>query len=237
MSVSMLAAAVVTVFAAASLTDALTEIGAAWERGGGEKIVFNFAASSTLARQIREGAPTDLFLSADEAQMEGLEKAGLLAPGTRKSVLSNSLVVVVPAESSLKVSSARDLLGESVGRIAVADPALVPAGVYAREYLTRAEVWASLSSKIIPTENVRGALAAVESGNVEAGIVYRTDAAISKKVKIAWEVPVRDGPAISYPFAMVRTSPSPAAARRFLEHLSSKAAREVFARHGFLLKD
>jgi molybdate transport system substrate-binding protein len=227
----------VLVFAAASLTDASKEIAAGWEKAGGEKIVFNFGASSTLARQIREGAPADLFLSADEAQMDGLEKAGLLASGTRKSILSNSLVVIVPADSSLQVSSARDLTAGNVGRIAVADPAIVPAGTYARDYLTRVGVWAALSAKIVPTENVRGALAAVESGNVDAGIVYRTDAAISKKVKTAWEIPRKDGPSISYPFAALQDSPRPEAARRLLDHLSSKAAREVFVRHGFLLKD
>src|SRR5512141_644394 len=101
--------ALALVFAAASLTDALTEIGRAWEKSGGERIAFNFASSSTLARQIREGAPADLFLSADEAQMDGLERAGLVVPGTRRGVLSNTLVAVVPAESPLKIASARDL--------------------------------------------------------------------------------------------------------------------------------
>ena len=104
----------VTVFAAASLTDALKELASGWEKSGGEKVVFNFAASSTLARQIREGAPADLFLSADEIQMDTLEKAGLIAPGTRKSILSNTLVVVVPSDSPLRISNARDLAGPGV---------------------------------------------------------------------------------------------------------------------------
>jgi molybdate transport system substrate-binding protein len=227
----------VLVFAAASLTDALTEIEVHWERAGGEKVVFNFAASSTLARQIREGAPADLLLSADEAQMDTLEKAGLLVPGTRRSVLSNRLVVVVPADSPLRLSAADDLVGAAVRKIAIAEPAIVPAGVYAKEYLVRIGLWSALSSKIVPTENVRGALAAVESGNVDAGIVYKTDALISKGVRTAFEVPPAEGPAISYPFALVEGAPREAAARRFLEYLSSPTARQVFARHGFILKD
>jgi molybdate transport system substrate-binding protein len=227
----------VLVFAAASLTDALKEIGAAWERGGGERIAFNFASSSTLARQIREGAPADLFLSADEAQMDALEKAGLVAPGTRRSVLSNTLVVVVPADSTLRIASERDLAGKGVERIALAEPTSVPAGVYSKKFFERVGIWDALVPKVVPTENVRATLAAVESGNVDAGIVYRTDAAISKQVRIAFEVPAAMGPAISYPFALVKGAPRETEARRFLAYLASPAARAIFVRYGFLVKD
>jgi molybdate transport system substrate-binding protein len=227
----------VLVFAAASLTDALKEIAASWGNAGGESVVFNFAASSLLARQIREGAPADLFLSADEAQMDGLEKAGLVEPGTRRSILSNTLVAVVPPDSALRIASARDLAGPGVERIALAEPTSVPAGVYSKKFFERVGIWDALAPKVVPTENVRATLAAVESGNVDAGIVYRTDALVSKKVKIAFEVPAAEGPVISYPFALVKGAPREAAARRFLEHLRSPAARAVFARHGFLVKD
>lgn len=230
-------AAVVTVFAAASLTNALTEIGAGWERGGGEKVVFNFASSSTLARQIREGAPADLFLSADEIQMDALEKAGLLATGSRRSVLSNTLAIVVPLDSLLRISSARDLAGPGVKRLALAEPTSVPAGIYSKKLLEDLGVWKDVSGKIVPTENVRATLAAVESGNVDAGIVYRTDALISKKIRVAYEVPAKDGPPISYPFALLREAPSPVGAKKFLDFLSSQAARGVFARHGFVVKE
>lgn len=230
-------AAEVAVLAAASLTDALREIAAAYERESGDKVVFNFGASSTLARQIREGAPADVFLSADEARMDGLEKAGLLAPGTRKSVLSNTLAIVVLADSTLAISRASDLAGSRVRNIALAEPQTVPAGIYAKAYLLKAGLWQSVSDKVIPTENVRAALAAVESGNVDAGIVYKTDALISKKVRVAFEVSAREGPAISYPFAALKESASPEAARRFLAYLDSKAARDVFAKYGFLLKE
>ena len=227
----------VLVFAAASLTDALTEIAAAWKTSGGGSIAFNFASSSTLALQIREGAPADLFLSADEAQMDVLERAGLVAPGTRRSILSNAIVVVVPADSPLRIASERDLAGPRVGTLALAEPASVPVGIYSKKFLERAGIWGALASRIVPTENARATLAAVESGNVDAGIVYRTDAAISKHVRIAFEIPAAVSPAISYPFALVKGSPREPAARKFLEYLSSRAARGVFVRYGFLVKD
>ena len=234
---SVAVAAEVNVLTAASLTDALKEIAATYEKESGDKVVFNFGASSTLARQIREGAPADVFLSADEAKMDGLEKAGLLAPGTRKSVLSNTLAIVVLSDSALAISKASDLVGSQVRSIALAEPQTVPAGIYAKEYLRKAGLWQSVIDKVIPTENVRAALAAVESGNVDAGIVYKTDALISKKVRVAFEVPAQEGPAISYPFAALKESASPEAARRLLAYLHSKAARDVFAKYGFLLKE
>jgi molybdate transport system substrate-binding protein len=227
----------VLVFAAASLTDALKEIAASWEIAGGESVVFNFAASSLLARQIREGAPADLFLSADEAQMDGLERAGLVVPGTRRSVLSNTLVAVVPKDSALRIASARDLAGPGVERLALAEPTSVPAGVYSKKFFERVGIWDALAPKVVPTENARATLAAVESGNVDAGIVYRTDAAISKHVRIAFEIPAAMGPAISYPFALVKGAPWEREARRFLAYLGSPAARAVFVRYGFLVKD
>lgn len=227
----------ILVFAAASLTDALREIGKSWEKSSGVEVTFNFAASSLLARQIREGAPADLFLSADEAQADGLEKAGLLAPGTRTSVLSNTLVIVVPGDSAAHFNSASDLKNPEVQRIAIAEPANVPVGVYSKKFLERIGLWKRVAPKIVPTENVRATLAAVESGNVDAGIVYRTDALVSRGARIAFEIPPAPGNAISYPFALVRGAPREAAARRFLAHLGSPAARAVFTRYGFLVRD
>jgi molybdate transport system substrate-binding protein len=228
-------AAELSVFAAASLTDALEEIAARYEKGGGDRIVLNLGASSTLARQIQEGAPADLFLSADEEKMDGLAKRKLLLPGTRKSVLSNTLVVVVPADSRLKISKAKDLAGRGVRALALAEPQTVPAGIYARKYLVQQGVWSEVAGRVVPTENVRAALAAVESGNVDAGIVFRTDARISKRVRIAWEVPRAEGPAISYPFAVIAGSERKEAARRFLAWLQSPPALAVFRKHGFLI--
>lgn len=228
-------AAELRVSAAASLADALQEIAPAYERATGEKVVLNLGASSTLARQIQEGAPADLFLSADEAKMDGLEKAGLVLAGTRRSVLSNTLVVVVPADSKLKISGPADLPAPAIRALALAEPRTVPAGIYAKQYLEKQGLWGRLAGRVVPTENVRAALAAVEAGNVEAGIVYRTDARISKRVRIACEVPRSEGPAISYPFAVLASSERREAARKLLEHLRSPSALAVFRKHGFLI--
>lgn len=229
--------ALVLVFAAASLTDALREIGNTWEKAAGPGVTFNTGGSNMLARQIKEGAPADLFLSADEAQMDVLEKAGLIVAGTRKSLLSNTLVVVVPADSPLKIVSEKDLGGPSVKRLALAEPSSVPVGVYSKKFFESVGIWEAISPKVIPTENVRATLAAVESGNVEAGMVYKTDALISRRVKIAFEVPASRGPAISYPFALVKGAPNEKAARAFLAYLSSGEARAIFAKYGFVFRD
>ncbi len=237
LAVANLHAADVTVFAAASLTDSLKEIAGTYEKTSGDKIIFNFAASSTLARQIEEGAPADLFFSADEAKMDGLQKKNLIDPVTRKSRLGNSLVVVVAADSALQIQSASDLTNASIKQIALADPKAVPAGIYAKAWLTQQQLWPAIEPKVVPTENVRGALAAVESGNVEAGVVYKTDAGISKKVKIAYEVPASDAPVISYPMALVKESTQPDSAKKFLDYLDSPEAGDTFKKFGFTLRD
>lgn len=225
----------VNVLAAASLTDVLKEMAPAYEKASGDKLVFNLGASSMLARILREGAPADVFLSADEAQMDGLEKAGLLIPGSRHALLSNTLVIVVASDGTAKVASPRDLA--SVRRLALAEPKAVPAGVYAKQYLEKLGLWDALALRVIPTENVRACLAAVESGDADAGIVYRTDALISKKVRIAWSVPAADGPDISYPVAIPRDAPHVNAAKRFSAYLASEPAREAFVRYGFLVRE
>lgn len=228
-------AAQVTVFAAASLTDSLKEIAAAYERQSGDKILINFAASGPLARQIEAGAPVDIFFSADEAKMDGLERKGLIVKETRRSRVSNRLVIVTTRDSSLELASPKDLAAPGVRRLALGDPKTVPAGTYAKEYLTKLELWATVEEKVVPCESVRAVLAAVESGNLDAGIVYQTDAAISSKVKIAFEVLGNESPRISYPLALVKDAPQPAAAKRFLEHLSSPEAEAIFSRRGFIL--
>jgi molybdate transport system substrate-binding protein len=231
-----LGAAEIHVFAAASLTDSLKELAAAYQQSSGDKIVFNFGASSTLARQIEEGAPADIFFSADEAKMDALEKNGRIVHDSRKSRLSNSLVVVVGADSLLLVESPSDLTNANIKRIALADPRAVPAGIYSKQYLEKLGIWSVVEPKVVPTENVRGALVAVESGNVDAGMVYKTDAAISRKVKIAYTVPPSDGPNISYPMALIKDSKQPEAARKFLQHLDSADATRVFEKFEFIIR-
>jgi len=227
-------AADITVFAAASLTDSLKALAADYEKTSGDRVIFNFGASSTLARQIEAGAPADIFFSADEAKMDGLEKKGLIDSGTRKSRLGNAIVVVVPANSELTIRSANDLTNANVKKIALADPKAVPAGVYGKAWLTGHKLWPAIEPKVVPTENVRAALAAVASENVEAGVVFKTDASISKKVKIAYAVPAKNVPKISYPMALVKDAKQPDAAKKFLKHLSSEEAGQVFQRFGFI---
>ena len=227
----------ITVFAAASLTDALKEIGAAYEKSSGDKVVYNFAASNTLETQIKAGAPADLFFSADEPKMNDLEKAGLVAKESRKDLLSNSLAIVVPSDSTATLTSVKELAGDKFKKIALGETKSVPAGIYARQYLEKIGIWAQVEPRVIPSESVRAALAAVETGNVDAGIVYTTDALHSKKVKIAYEVPAAEGPAITYPIALVAESKHAEAAKKFLAYLKQPDARKVFEKYGFLVHD
>jgi molybdate transport system substrate-binding protein len=231
-----LCATEVMVSAAASLTDALKVIAANYEKDSSDKITFNFGASSTLARQIAEGAPADIFFSADEVQMDALAKKNLIDAATRKNILGNLLVVVVPKDSTLQIKSAGGLTNSDIKQIALADPKAVPAGVYAKAWLEKLQLWMAIEPKVVPTENVRAALAAVASGNVDAGVVYKTDAAISKNVKITYEVPATGGPNIVYPIALVKNSSQPEAAKKFLKYLFSKEAGQVFQQFGFLLR-
>lgn len=222
------------IFAAASLSDALKEIARTYEPATGDKLHYNLAASSALARQIKEGAPADVFFSADEAKMDDLTKAGLIAAETRRSVLSNTLVIVVNADHGATITAPADLAKPAIGRVALAEPQTVPAGIYAKEYLQKSGLWEKISARVVPTENVRACLAAVEAGNADAGIVYKTDALISKKVKIAYEITMTEGPRISYPLAVVKESKNAEAARKFAVYLSSAEARAIFTKYGFL---
>jgi molybdate transport system substrate-binding protein len=223
----------ILVSAAASLTDVLKEIAAGYGTKSKNSVRFNFGASNALARQIEEGAPADIFFSADLAQMHNLDQSGRLEPGTARNLLSNQLVIVVPADSKLAISSPKDLLKAEIKRIALAEPSAVPVGVYSSKYLADERLWEQLKSKIVPVQDVRATLASVESGNVDAGFVYKTDAAISKKVKVAYEVPVANGPKIMYPAAIVKESQHKRDARIFLNYLSTPEAKAIFKKYGF----
>lgn len=225
----------ILVAAAASLTDVLKEIGGAYQSKSRHKVNFTFGASSTLARQIEEGAPADLFVSADVAQLDHLDKKNRLEPGSRKNLLSNQLVIIVPADSSLSIASPKDLLKSQVTKIALAEPTSVPVGVYSRQYLEGEGLWDKLKTKIVPVLDVRATLAAVESANVEAGFVYKTDAAISKKVKVAYPVPIEKGPKITYAIAIVKESNKKQAARDFLNFVVSPAGKQSFQKYGFVV--
>lgn len=221
------------VFAAVSLADALGDCATAWSAATAHTAQFNFGASSTLALQIQAGAPADVFVSADDAKMDSLEAKQLLLPGTRRALLSNRLVVVVPVSGGPPVRTPTDLLQSGVRRIALGEPQSVPAGIYAKASLESAGLWAPLRHKLVPVENVRAALAAVESGNVDAGFVYRTDARLSARVRVAYEIPAAGAPRILYPAAILAATHHAATARSFLNYLQSDAARAVFQQYGF----
>jgi molybdate transport system substrate-binding protein len=225
----------IVISAAASLTDALKEIARAYQSKSKNRVTFVFASSSTLARQIEAGAPADVFFSADVQTMDVLEKNCRLEPGTRKQLLSNQLVIIVPADKPTVINSPEDLLDPRVRKIALAEPSSVPAGVYSKTYLESLGLWDKVKPKVIPVLDVRATLASVESGNVEAGFVYKTDAASSKRVKTVFEVPVGKGPKIIYPVAILKDSKSKAAAKEFLNVMVGPSGVDAFKRYGFVV--
>ena len=227
------AAGELRVAAAASLAESVNEVATAYQKAHGTKVTPVLAASNVLARQIEEGAPIDVFISADEATMTKVEKAKLVNNVTK--LLTNSLVVVVPTESDAKASGGSDLA--NFKRIAIGDPAAVPAGVYAKTWLTKQNLWESIGPKCVGCENVRAALATLESGNADAAIVYKTDAAVSKKVKVAWTVPAGEAPAIIYPVAVCTATKQADEAKKFADFLKSEEASKIFTARGFGLAE
>lgn len=235
----------VTIFAAASTKDAVEDLARRYMAAGGDPVRTVFAASSTLAKQIVQGAPADIFLSANPAWMDYLAAHDALDPGSRVDLLGNVLVLIVPragdtaADDLGDLSAARlaDLLqAQHLGDrpLAIADPGHVPAGIYAKAALEAFGLWQGLAERAVRTADVRAALALVDRGEAAAGIVYATDAAISARVRIVGRFPAGSHPPIVYPLALIAGRAS-ASARRFYEHLRSAEAAAVFRAHGFLV--
>jgi molybdate transport system substrate-binding protein len=225
-----------TVFAAASLTDAMKDISTQWTKAGHQPLRMSFGASSTLARQIEAGAPANLFASADEKWMDYLAQKHLIAADTRKDLLGNDLVLVVPADHPLHVTLGPDfdllaLLGPG-GRLAVGDPAHVPVGIYAEQALKKLGWWAGVEPRLARTEDVRAGLLLVERGESPAGIVYATDAAASKAVMVAGIFPPDSHDPVSYPFAVTKAGDT-SETRALLAFLAGPQARAVFVQRGF----
>ena len=214
-----------TVFAAASLKNALDEVAPAGT-------VVSYGASSALARQIESGAPADVFISADLDWMDYLDKKGLLAPGTRRNLLGNRLVLIAPARRPVKLQPGPEVL-EALGngRIALAEPNSVPAGKYAKAAFEKLGVWDGIAKRVAGAENVRAALALVARGEAPLGVVYQTDANAEPGVMVAGVFPADSHPPIVYPVAALKGAKPGTAS--FLELLSSPAARRVFEKHGF----
>jgi molybdate transport system substrate-binding protein len=230
-------AADITVFGAASLSDALNEIAKNYQQQSGKTVTVSLAASSALAKQIEASGGADVFISADEDWMDYLDKKGLIDHASRKDLLGNRLVLIEPADSTatLAIAPNFNLAGAlKGGRLSVADPDSVPAGKYGKEALTRLGVWDSVAGNLARAENVRVALAYVARGEAPLGIVYETDAKAEPKVKVAGVFPENSHAPILYPEALTRDAKPDAAG--FLAYLSSPAARAVFAKDGFTVK-
>jgi molybdate transport system substrate-binding protein len=229
-----------TIFAAASLTDAMRALSQQWQAAGHPAPRLSFAATSALARQIEQGAPADLFLSADEPWMDYLQQRNLIANATRISPLANALVLVVPADAprrDIALAQGSDLaaLLGAHGRLAVGDPAHVPAGRYARAALEWMGQWGALERRLARADNVRAALLLVERGEAPFGIVYATDAAASRGVRVAATFPAGSHPPVSYPFAITRRAEGNAQAHDVLRFLAGTEAAPTWQRFGFQL--
>ena len=227
------------VLAAASLQDSLTKAAQVWAAKGHQQPVLSFAASSALARQIEAGAPADMFISADEEWMNEVQGKGLVRPGSRRSVLGNQLVLIAPASSRGNLAIRRGFpLAKALGsgRLAVADPDSVPAGKYAKAALTSLVVWPSVEGKLARGENVRAALLFVERGEVPYGIVYATDARVTKDVRIVGVFPATSHPPISYPMALLSAGRNGPEAAAFCRFLLSSEGRAIFRSYGFSVR-
>ncbi len=229
-------AASVTVFAAASLKEALDEQVRQFESATGNQVTIAYGGSNALARQIEAGAPAGLFISADEDWMDYLAQRGLLVPGSRANLLGNALVLVAPGSSrtALRIAPGFPLataLGD--GKLAMANPDGVPAGKYGRHALEALGVWGSVQDRVVRAENVRAALAFVARGEAAFGIVYRTDAMAEKGARVVDTFPESSHPPIVYPVALVASNPSPAA-KALLSFLGSLAARPTWEKYGFI---
>jgi molybdate transport system substrate-binding protein len=221
------------VSAAASLTNALKEVAGQFEKTHpGAKIVCNFAASGPLLQQIAQGAPVDVFASADQKTMNQAQEKELIVPASRKNFVSNNLVLIAPGKSGLPLAGLKDLALPGVKRVALGNPETVPVGRYTQEALTKARLWETLKPKFIYGESVRQVLDYVSRGEVDAGFVFATDAAIAKG-KVTTVVQCQGHQPIIYPVALVAASPKKALAQSFLDFILSPAAQEIFKRYGF----
>ncbi|WP_246320873.1 molybdate ABC transporter substrate-binding protein [Paenibacillus germinis] len=223
-----------TISAAASLTDAFNEIQTNYENKNKQiKLNFNFGASGALQQQIEQGAPVDLFFSAATKNMKTLVDKQLIEPTQQKSLLINELVLVVPADGKVNVQKIDDLTNETIKHLAVGEPQTVPAGSYAKEALTNSKLWDTLQAKIVQGKDVRQVLTYVESGNAEAGFVYKTDALTSKNVKAAFSVDPKTYTPIEYPAGIVKATKHSKETADFYTYLQSKEAQDVFVKYGF----
>jgi molybdate transport system substrate-binding protein len=223
----------VTVSAAISLKDALDQLGREYERDHpGASVTFNYGASGTLQHQIEQGAPVDLFFAAAQKQMDALQNAGLILNDTRHNIVANDLVLIAPSNSD-NIHTFQDLAKSVVKTIAIGEVATVPAGMYAQQTLEHLGLWDAVQKKAVYAKDVRQVVTFVASGNADAGLVYRTDAQTSPKIRTIFTAPPNTHDPIVYPAAVLKSSKVPDAARAFLEFLETPHALEIFKTYGF----
>ena len=225
----------VSVFAAISLKDALTEIGEAFAAENQVKVYYNFAASTTLQRQLEKGASGDVFISASPRQVVALENKRLLEVESRQNLLTNRLVLVSHETAEISVETPTHLVVHEISRIAIGHPDIVPAGAYAKEALTHFGLWEALHPKLIFGTDARATLAYVTAGNVDIAIVYKTDTTLTEDIKVLYQLPPESYTPIIYPAVVMKKSPQKQLARRFIIHLQSIESGEIFEKHGFTL--
>jgi molybdate transport system substrate-binding protein len=225
----------ILVSAAISLKNAFEEIGVIYEKQTGVRVEFNLGASGLLQRQIEEGAPVDVFASAGEKQMDELQARNLIIPETRRNLVQNTLVLIIPADSRVALTSFSDLLKTGVERVAIGNPKTVPAGEYAEETLRYFKLWDRIQPRLVLAENVRQVLDYVARGEVQAGIVYSSDVLSARgRVKITATAPKGSHKPILYPIAVVQGTTSQADARRFIDLALSKTGQDILAKYGFV---
>ena len=226
-----------SVFAAISLTDALTEIGEAFATENQVKVYYNFEASTTLQRQLEKGASADVFISASPRQVVALETNRLIEDGSRHDLLTNRLVLVSDETAGISVKTPNSLAMPEISRIAIGHPNIVPAGTYAKEALTHFGLWGTLQPKLIFGMDVRATLAYVTAGNVDIAIVYKTDTTLTEDIKVLYELPPKAYTPIIYPAVVMKSSLRKQLARRFITYLQSMQSGEIFEKHGFTFLD
>jgi len=222
--------------AAVSLKDALTEIQTKYQaKAPNVKLVYNLGASGSLQRQIEQGAPADIFISAAPKQMNDLEAKNLVDKATRKNLVKNKLVLIIPKDSKLEINKFEDVKSDGVQKIAVGETAVVPAGQYTQQALQKLGIWESVKDKAVFAKDVRTVLSYVETGNTEAGFVYKTDAVSSQKSKIVATAPEGSHEPIVYPAAILAGTKNHKAAEEFMAYLNSDESKAVFEKYGFTM--
>lgn len=222
------------VAAAASLTDAMKEISAIYEKENpGTKIIFNFGSSGALQQAIENGGGSDLFFSAAQKQMDALEKSENILPETRKNLIENEIVLIVPNDSDKNIQNFSDLTQENIQHIALGEPKGVPVGQYSEEIFKNLNILDAVKEKSVYGSDVRQVLAWVESGEADCGVVYSTDAKISDKIKIVATAPENSHKTVIYPAAVIKDSKNIDEAKKFLDFTSSDTAKKIFEKYGF----